>query len=249
MSHGADFYASLTYTEHGLCECGAPRQHLTVRYLWNHPEASRKQVAQALGLSAGNVREAIWRLKRRGGFSKVCPQCNHPSLQDLPSQDGITRVCTFCGAEPLEPNLLATDAMSVYHFPPNSLLVGGGLGTQVDSPLGYGRGVDAEGKPARIRFRNWPEIVRRKVERGIEMSLVDRVRSDIMNALDGAERPEVTETAGRLILKEFGELQAGYPDFARSKLCRKQIAKRVLARLRLMYPWLNVLVCEPPEAY
>ncbi len=83
-------------------------------------------------------------------------------------------------------------------------------------------------------------VLQRKLDRQIETPLLDAIRSDVANALDGGSRPEITEEAGRLCVKEWREFQARYPKMATSKLARKQLTENVLARLRLLHPGLGV---------
>ena len=78
------------------------------------------------------------------------------------------------------------------------------------------------------------------MEREIETPLLDMVRSDVANALDGGANPELTEEAGRLCVKAWREFQAGFPLMVTSKLARRQLAENVLARLRLLHPGLKV---------
>jgi hypothetical protein len=91
-------------------------------------------------------------------------------------------------------------------------------------------------------FSNQGFVLKRKMDRQTEIPLLDAVRSDVANALDGGSRPEITEEAGRLCVKEWREFQARYPKMATSKLARRQLTENVLSRLWLLHPELNVRV-------
>ena len=214
-------YAELTYIEN-TCRCGAHRLHRVFQFYWSNPSASRKAAGQALKLSPGNVREALWELRRRD-MARVCPECWTGQL--------IGGVCQGCGFEPCEP-VLPFDIMRDSQHPTNSLHPGNMLGSVTD----YKEVAKAYG------FSNQGFVLKRKMDRQTEIPLLDAVRSDVANALDGGSRPEITEEAGRLCVKEWREFQARYPKMATSKLARRQLTENVLSRLWLLHPELNVRV-------
>ena len=215
----ATAYANVTYNGNG-CRCGAHRLHRVFQFFWANPSASRKAAGQALKLSPGNVREALWELRRRD-MAQVCPECWTGQL--------VGGVCQGCGFEPFEP-VLPVDIMPDSQHPTNSLHPGGMLGSMTDyKEVGKAYG-----------WSNQGFVLQRKLDRQIETPLLDAIRSDVANALDGGSRPEITEEAGRLCVKEWREFQARYPKMATSKLARKQLTENVLARLRLLHPGLGV---------
>lgn len=219
----ATAYANVTYNGNG-CRCGAHRLHRVFQFFWANPSASRKAAARALKLSPGNVREAVWRLRQKD-LSKACPECFRPLL--------VGGVCRGCGFEPFEP-VLPADVMTDAQHPTNRLHPGNMLGSLTD----YAEVAKCYG------FSNQGFVLKRKMDRQTEIPLLDAVRSDVANALDGSSRPAIAEEAGRLCVKEWREFQARYPKMATSKLARKQLAENVLARLRLLHPWLDVRALE-----
>ena len=214
-------YAQPLYNSHG-CRCGAHRLHRVFQFYWSNPSASRKAAAQALKRKAIDVRVALWDLRRRD-LSRTCPECFRPSLSG--------GVCRSCGFEPYEP-VLPDIVMADSQHPTNRLHPGGMLGSVTD----YQEVAKAYG------FSNQGFVLKRKMDRQIETPLLDSVRSDVANSLDGGATPEITEEAGKLCMKEWREFQARYPKMASSKLARRQLAENVLARLRLIHPGLNVKV-------
>ena len=206
------------------CKCGAHRQHLVFRFLWYNPSAKGTAAARALHLTRSNVYEAVWRLRKKD-LTRTCPECFRPSLSG--------GACLNCGFEPFEP-VPPSDVVPGSQHPTNHLHPGNMLGSVTD----YNEVAKAYG------LSNWGFVLKRKVDRQVETPLLDAVRSDVANCLDGGASPEVMEEAGRLAVKEWREFQAGYPKMARSKLARRQLAERVLARLRLVHPGLNLRVLE-----
>ena len=214
-------YAELTYIEN-TCRCGAHRLHRVFQFYWSNPSASRKAAGQALKLSPGNVREALWELRRRD-LSRTCPECFGPLL--------VGGVCQKCGFEPFEP-VLPVEVMPDSQHPSNALHPGNMLGSSID----YKEIAKAYG------WSNQGFVLQRKMDRQIETPLLDVIRSDVANALDGGTKPEITEEAGRLCIKEWREFQARYPRMSSSKLARRQLTENVLGRLWLLHPELNVRV-------
>ena len=215
----SQLYTSPLYNGHD-CRCGTHRLHKIFQFYWANPSASRKAAGQALKLSPGNVREALWELRRRD-LSRTCPECFGPLL--------VGGVCQGCGFEPFEP-ILPVDIMPNSQHPTNSLHPGSMLGSVTD----YKEVAKSYG------FSNQGFVLKRKMDRQIETPLLDAIRSDVANALDGGSRPEITEEAGRLVLKEVAEFKARYPRMSTSKLARRQLAENVLTRLRLLHPGLDV---------
>ena len=212
-------YASPLYNGHD-CRCGAHRLHRVFQFYWSHPSAQQKIAAQMLGIKLGNLKEALWLLRHRD-LSKVCPECFRPLL--------VGGACEGCGFEPFEP-VLPVDIMPDSQHPTNSLHPGSMLGSVTD----YREVAKAYG------FSNQGFVLKRKMDRQIETPLVDAIRSDVANALDGGSRPEIAEEAGRLVLKEVAEFKARYPEMVSSKLARGQLTENVLARLCLLHPSLKV---------
>ena len=213
-------YAQLTYNGNG-CRCGAHRLHRVFQFYWAHPSASRKAAAQALKLTPENVREAFWRLRRNPDLARICPECWTGRL--------VGGVCQSCGFEPFEP-VLPRDIMRDSQHPTNSLHPGSMLGSVTD----YQAVAKSYG------FSNQGFVLKRKMDRQIETPLLDMVRSDVANSLDGGATPEIAEEAGRLCIKEWREFNSRYPKMATSKLARRQLAENVLARLALLHPGLGV---------
>lgn len=208
---------------HDSCSCGTPTLHRVFRFAWENPSASRKDAARALKLSEVNVRVAFSRLKKRN-LSRVCPECFHAVLLD--------GVCQSCGFEPPSP-VLPIVARADCHSAVNSLHPGNLLGSEVD----YGK----------IGFANHGLIMKRLVERNVEDTLIVGVKSEVENELKRTFPSEmITDEAGRLAIKEVIEFRAKYPGLASSKNVRKQLAKNVINRLRLLHPQLrNVTVLLP----
>ena len=214
-------YTNVTYIGNG-CRCGAHRLHRVYQFFWANPSASRKAAGQALKLSPGNVREALWELRRRD-MARVCPECWTGQL--------VGGVCRCCGFEPFEP-VLPADVMPDSQHPTNSLHPGNMLGSETD----YQAVAKSYG------FSNQGFVLKRKMDRQNETPLLDTVRSDVANSLDGGATPEITEEAGRLCIKEWREFNARYPRMSSSKLARRQLTENVLSRLRLLHPGLDVRV-------
>ena len=212
-------YTNVTYIGNG-CRCGAHRLHRVYQFFWANPSASRKAAGQALKLSPGNVREALWELRRRD-MSRVCPECWTGQL--------VGGVCQKCGFEPFEP-VLPVEVMPDSQHPSNALHPGNMLGSVTDyKEVGKAYG-----------WSNQGFVLKRKIDRQIETPLLDTVRSDVANSLNGSATPEITEEAGKLCIKEWREFNARYPRMSTSKLARRQLAENVLTRLRLLHPGLDV---------
>ena len=220
MSLNAEYAPSIYNGQ--SCRCGAHRLHRVFRFYWSNPSASRKAAGHVLKLSPGNVREALWELRRKD-LSRVCPECWEGQI--------IGGVCQSCGFEPFEP-VLPNEVLADSQHPTNSLHPGYMLGGMTD----YQEVAKAYG------FSNQGFVLKRKMDRQIETPLLDTVRLDVANSLDGGTTPEITEEAGRLCIKEWREFNARYPKMATSKLARRQLAENVLARLRLLHPGLGVRV-------
>jgi hypothetical protein len=211
-------------------KCGAHRLHRVFRFAWDNPSASRKDAAKALGLSIGNVRGAFHQLRKRD-LTKLCPECFQPKL--------LNGACQNCGFEPEAPVVpIAVSASS--QSPTNNLHPGNELGSEVDY--------------TRLGFTNHGLVLKRRIERGIEDPLIRAVKSDVENELKRVYPDEaITDEAGRLVVKEVVELRARYPGLVRSKNARKQLAQRVMDRLRLLHPFLpphlrgvTALLQDPP---
>ena len=196
--------------------------HRVFQFYWANPSASRKAAGQALKLSPGNVREALWEIRRRD-MAQVCPECWTGRL--------VGGVCQKCGFEPFEP-VFPVEFMPDSQHPTNRLHPGNMLGSETD----YQAVAKAYG------WSNQAFVLKRKIDRTIEAPLLDAIRSDVANALDGGSRPEISEEAGRLCVKEWREFQARYPRMSTSKLARRQLTENVLSRLRLLHPGLDVRV-------
>lgn len=209
------------------CKCKSPRLHSVFMFLWENPSASRKDVAEALKLNVGNVREALFQLHKRD-LDRICPGCFQPSL--------FQGACQSCGFEP-EAALLPIEARADSQSPSNALHPGNMLGTEVDYSM--------------IGFVNRGFVMQRRIERGIEDSLVVGVKSEVENELKRFFPSEaIADEAGRLCLKEVKEFRARYPGLATSKNLRRQLAQNVVNRLRLLHPQLrdvSVLVKETAE--
>lgn len=206
------------------CKCGAHRLHRVLRFAWENPSASRRDCAKALKMSYTNVLGAFYRLRKRD-LTRYCIECNRPTL--------FNGVCLNCGAEREAPRILAT---TVYdsQSPTNWLYAGNLLGSETDYD--------------RIGLVNHGFVLKRKVERGIEDSLITAVKSEVENELKRVFPSEaVTDEAGRLSVKEVLEFRARYPGLASSKNVRKQLAQNVINRVRLLHPRLRPITRLPEE--
>lgn len=198
------------------CLCGAHRLHRVWEYLWDHPAARRVDAARALHLSPGNVREAIYELRRRDP-GRLCPACFKPEVYQ--------GVCHACGVERDAPNV-PLEVRGDYQSPTNHLHAGNLLGSVTD--------YDSLG------FSNSGLVMRRRMERGVEDGLVVGVKSDVMNWLKDRYPDElVTDEAGRLAIKEVAEFRSRYPSLALSKNLRRQLAENVMERMRMLHPQLR----------
>jgi hypothetical protein len=100
-----------------------------------------------------------------------------------------------------------------------------------------------------LGFVNHGLVLKRRIERGIEDSLIVGVKSDVENELKRTFPSEaITDEAGRLVIKEVLEFRARYPGLATSKNLRKQLAENVINRLLLLHPHLKPLTPLPSEA-
>jgi len=198
------------------CRCKAHQLHRFFRYLWNHPTCSLLVIAKELGVSHSNARQLSHRLKSRPHIDRTCPECFQVQLFGHPP------VCQACGFEPTE----TTPPIEVRfseQSPTNNLQVGNGLG----SVTSYGE----------IGFENNPVIIERRAKLSIEENLIVNCKSDVMQQLKSDYPPEdVSDLAGRLVLKEVRELRARYPLLTHSKYARRQVVENVLGRLALVYP-------------
>jgi len=198
------------------CRCKAHQLHRFFQYLWSHPNCNLLIAAKELKISYANARQLSHRLKSRPFLDRTCPECFQVQLFGHPP------ACQACGFEPTE----ATPQIEVRfseQSPTNNLQAGNGLGSVTDY-----RG---------IRFENNPMIIERRTRLGIEESLITNCKSDVMQFLKSDyPEEEVSDLAGRLVLKEVKELKARYPMLARSKYARRQVVKNVLGRLVLVHP-------------
>jgi hypothetical protein len=173
-------------------------------------------------MSYTNVLGAFFRLRKRD-LTRYCIECNRPTL--------FNGVCVNCGAEREAPRILTAD-VDDGQSPTNWLHLGNLLGSETDYD--------------RIGFVNHGFVLKRKVERGIEDSLVVAVKSEVENELKRTFPSEViTDEAGRLVVKEVLEFKARYPGLASSKNVRKQLAENVINRLRLLHPQLRSITALP----
>jgi hypothetical protein len=208
------------------CKCGAHRLHRVLRFAWENPSASRKDCAKALKMSYSNVLGAFYRLRKRD-LSHYCIECNKPTL--------FNGVCENCGVEreaPSVPIEVVRDSQS----PTNWLHPGNLLGSETDYD--------------QIGFVNHGFVLKRRVERGIEDPLIIAVKSEVENELKKTFPSEqITDEAGRLVVKEVLEFKARYPALASSKNVRKQLAENVINRLRLLHPQLRPITRLPEERF
>jgi hypothetical protein len=208
-------YAGQAYKE-GACRCGAHRLHKVLRFAWENPSASRKECAKYLKLSEENVRAAFFLLRKRDP-ARLCPECFRPAL--------LGGVCQNCGFEPSAPSL-PLEVMPDSQSPTNHIHAGSLLGSVTDY--------------AAIGFTNHPLVISRRIDRGVEESLIRGVKSDVENELKRSFPSEaITDEAGRLCLKEVFEFRQRYPGLASSKNVRRQLAENVIARLRFLHPQLR----------
>ena len=172
-------------------------------------------------MSLSSVEVGLHRLRRRN-LERLCPFCFRESV--------VGGTCTSCGAERDAPSLpleVAFESQS-----PTSLLHPGHmLGSQID--------YDAVARS--YGFSNRGMVLERKIQRQIAVPLLDGVRSDIGNALNGDATPELQDEAGRLAIKEVAEFLSAYPSLRTSKLARRALVANVLRRLRMLHPNLRML--------
>ncbi len=177
------------------CRCGAHRQHKVFQFMWNNPSARRRDAARALKISESNVWSAIHRLRKRD-LSRRCPECFRPNL--------FNGVCENCGFEPFVPSIPENVKMDS-QSPTNFIHAGNLLGSKVAySELG---------------LTNHELVLKRRLERGIEDSLIRNVKSDVENELKRTYPNEaITDEAGRLVVKEILEFRRKYPALRRPRI-------------------------------
>ncbi len=198
------------------CSCRAHSQHRLRRWQFEHPKGTLVLAARDLGLSYANAKQLNHRLARRPDLSRLCPECFRPAL----SNDG----CRNCGFEPTAARApeIAFDMQS----PTNWIHAGNQLGSVTNYRA--------------LHFGNHYAIIARRVEGCIEKPLVRACKSDVMNFLKYSYPEDgITDTAGRLIVKEVRELRARWPRLTSSKHARRQIVENVIATLKLTYPKLR----------
>jgi hypothetical protein len=205
------------------CDCGAHTQHRVFKYLWSNPPARHIDIARALHTTIGNVKVAIYNIRRRPGISRTCPKCFSSRLFD-----GACQECGFEAASPILPREISFDEQS----PINHLQAGNELGSVLNFRA---KGLsDNNG-----RFTNNGEIVKRWIDRTLDDPLTASVKSDVMNELKRYYPGEaITDLAGKLCVKEVAEYRTNYPLLAASKLLRRQLSIRVMKRLQFIYPFL-----------
>ena len=217
-SYGEVPYKGLV-NEHG-CICQAHRQHRLFRFTWANPSASQKEIARELKMSVANVKQGLWALRQRR-LDRLCPECFEEDL--------INGICRRCGFEPLAPSL-PVEILKDSQSPTNSIHPGNFLGSETDY----------QKVAKKLHFVNHGEILKRRVERGIEDPLVKAVKSDVENELKRSYPSEaITDEAGKLCKKEVLELSARYPSLVSSKNARKQCSENVLRRLEILHPQLR----------
>jgi hypothetical protein len=176
-------------------------------------------------MSYSNVLGAFYRLRKRD-LTRYCIKCNRPTL--------FNGVCVNCGAERETPRIL-TAAVRDSQSPTNWLHPGNLLGSETDYNL--------------IGFVNHGFVLKRRVERGIEDPMIIAVKSEVENELKRTfPSEEITDEAGRLVVKEVLEFKARYPTLASSKNVRKQLAENVINRLSLLHPQLRVITALPESS-
>jgi hypothetical protein len=186
--------------------------------------SAKKDCARALKMSYSNVLGAFYRLRKRD-LTRYCIECNRPTL--------FNGVCVNCGAEREDPRIF-TAAVHDSQSPTNWLHPGNLLGSETDYD--------------RIGLVNQGFVLRRRIERGIEDPLIIAVKSVVEDALKRSFPSEITtDEAGRLAVKEVLEFKARYPGLASSKNVRKQLAQKVINRLRLLHPQLRPITRLPAE--
>jgi hypothetical protein len=73
----------------------------------------------------------------------------------------------------------------------------------------------------------------------MEDPLLKEVKSQVMNELKKYYPNEtITDSAGRLAIKEVAEFRTKYPLLATSKNVKKQLTMNVMKRLDILYPFL-----------
>lgn len=219
----------------GQCLCGAHRLHRVFRYFWDHPSASRKDCAKALGMSLTNVWQSFHEIKKRN-LDRLCPECFKPAVYE--------GICHECGAERDNPFLPPELDKGIFEqqSAPNHLHADNLLGSQtkmIYRPIVrvlYQREGMAPGLVSKHAA-----ALRHRTER-VEDLLLANVKSDIMNEMKRCYPDEVvTDTAGRLCHKEVAEFRAKYPMLATSRNVRRQLAANVMSRLMALYPRLRTL--------
>ena len=197
--------------------------HRVFRFKWSNPAASSEVIARELHLTPENVRQSLCRLRRKGDLSRLCPECFSWTV--------FEGVCHSCGAELLAANL-PVDVDFERQSPTNSIHPGKMLGSEVDFDELRIKGV----------YANDARLLKQRMDRALEDSLTRQVKSEVMEWLKAYFPSEgITDYAGRLCAKEVLEFRANYPLLRTNKNVRKQLAIRVVERLRFLYPVLNRL--------
>ncbi|MDG6978461.1 MAG: sigma-70 region 4 domain-containing protein [Nitrososphaerota archaeon] len=207
--------------------------HRVYRFQWSHPNASHQEIASALHISKGNVKVTVHRL-RKLDLARRCPECWAVSVAG--------GVCQACGFEPEAPDL-PLEVRFDEQSPTNSLHAGNQLGSMIGRSGNYNQlGGDRENPTGWLKgiYPNDGLLLKQRMDRALEDPLTRQVKSEVMEWLKAYYPPEaITDYAGKLCVKEVVEFSTNYPDLARSKNLRKQLASRVIARLRFLYPTLR----------
>lgn len=199
------------------CKCGAHQLHRFFRYRWEHPSSTLRQAAHDLHVSYPYAKQLACRLRRRRRLWQTCPGCFSDRL--------LQGVCQWCGEEPARP-ALPIDVNFNRQSPANSILAGNGLGGDPNIRV--------------LKFENNSSIViQRRMDR-TEDSLLNNCKSDVLEWLKGKyPSEEVSDLAGKLVVKEVLDFRARYPLLSGSRNLRMQIVQNVENRLVLVYPFLR----------
>jgi hypothetical protein len=204
------------------CPCRAHQLHRFFRYRWDHPSTTLKQAAQDLHISLSNAKQLASRLRRRPRLWQTCPGCFSNQL--------FHGVCQNCGEEPAKPEI-RLDIRFDQQSPSNSIQSGNGLGGDPDI--------------REIKFENNSSVVIQRRMNRVQDSLLSNCKSDVLEWLKGTyPREDITDLAGRLVVKEVSDLRARYPLLTGSKNLRPQVVQNVKNRLILVYPFLR----SPPAS-